>query len=63
VDGWWCGWELCSELGSFGSTVLGHYREGGKHSVYFSPTDRRTSSVPHHTEIADKLAQKICKDH
>ena len=21
VAGWWCGWELCSELGSFGSTV------------------------------------------
>ena len=21
VAGWWRGWELCSELGSFGSTV------------------------------------------
>jgi len=23
VAGWWCGWELCSELGSFGSTGMG----------------------------------------
>jgi hypothetical protein len=23
VAGWWRGWELCSELGSFGSTVFG----------------------------------------
>jgi predicted RNA binding protein YcfA (HicA-like mRNA interferase family) len=37
-------------------------REGGKHSVYFNSIDRRTSSVPRHTEIADKLAHKICKD-
>jgi len=22
VAGWWCGWELCSELGSFGSTDI-----------------------------------------
>jgi len=22
VAGWWRGWELCSELGSFGSTVV-----------------------------------------
>jgi len=33
-------------------------REGGKHSVYFNPADRRTSSVPRHTEIADKLAHE-----
>ncbi|MCD6146129.1 MAG: hypothetical protein J7J03_07010 [Methanosarcinales archaeon] len=23
VAGWWRGWELCSELGSFGSTAYG----------------------------------------
>jgi len=22
VAGWWRGWELCSELGSFGSTEI-----------------------------------------
>jgi len=37
-------------------------REGGNHSIYFNPAGRETSSVPRHAEIADKLAQKICKD-
>ena len=37
-------------------------REGERHSVYFNPTNRRTSSVPRHAEIANKLARKICKD-
>lgn len=37
-------------------------REGKQHSVYFNPTNRRTSSVPRHAEIANKLARKICKD-
>jgi len=34
-------------------------REGKKHSVYWNLANRRTSSVPRHTEIADKLARKI----
>ena len=38
------------------------FREGGKHSVYWNPTNRRTSSVPRHNEIIDVLARKICKD-
>ncbi|MCK6626192.1 MAG: type II toxin-antitoxin system HicA family toxin [Anaerolineae bacterium] len=37
-------------------------REGGKHSVYWNPTNRRTSTVPRHTEISDALAEKICRD-
>jgi len=37
-------------------------REGRKHSVYWNPSNRRTSSVPRHNEIADKLARKISKD-
>jgi len=37
-------------------------REGRKHSVYWNPVNRRTSSVPRHTEIVDRLARKICKD-
>ncbi len=37
-------------------------REGSKHSVYWNPANRRTSAVPRHPEIADKLAAKICKD-
>ncbi len=38
------------------------HREGGKHSIYWNPTDRKTSSIPRHTEIQDFLARKICKD-
>jgi len=37
-------------------------REGAKHSVYYNTFNRRTTSVPHHTEIVDKLAIKMCKD-
>lgn len=50
--------------------VLGHlkrhgcelFREGAKHSVFWNPTNRGTSAVPRHTEIADQLVRKICKD-
>jgi mRNA interferase HicA len=37
-------------------------REGKRHSIYWNPADRKTSSVPRHTEIVDRLARKICKD-
>jgi len=37
-------------------------REGAKHSVFFNPLLRKTSTVPRHTEIDDFLAKKICKD-
>jgi len=37
-------------------------REGGNHSVYWNPADRRTSSVPRHREVSDLLARKICRD-
>ncbi|MBI3086521.1 MAG: type II toxin-antitoxin system HicA family toxin [candidate division NC10 bacterium] len=37
-------------------------REGKKHSVYWNPTTRKTSTVPRHTEIDDWLLRKICKD-
>lgn len=37
-------------------------REGKKHTVYWNPANRQTSTVPRHTEIGDKLARKICKD-
>ncbi len=38
------------------------YREGSNHSLYYNPDARRTSAVPRHTEIADNMARKICKD-
>lgn len=38
------------------------FREGANHSMYWNPANRKTSSVPRHAEISDKLANKICKD-
>jgi mRNA interferase HicA len=37
-------------------------REGGNHSVYFNIINRKTSTVPRHSEINDYLVKKICKD-
>lgn len=38
------------------------FREGGKHSIYVNPAQRKTSSVPRHSEIHPFLAKKICRD-
>jgi len=51
--------ELLKHIQGYGCQLL---REGGNHSIYFNPASKKTSSVPHHSEISDKLAQKICKD-
>lgn len=37
-------------------------REGAKHSVFFNPLMKRTSTVPRHKEIHNSLAKKICQD-
>ncbi len=37
-------------------------REGPRHTVYYNPSNRKTSTVPRHSEIVDNLAKKICKD-
>lgn len=37
-------------------------REGAKHSVFYNPIARRTSTVPRHIELNDFLARKICRD-
>jgi mRNA interferase HicA len=36
-------------------------REGSKHSLYKSATGK-LSTVPRHTDIKERLCQKICKD-
>ena len=51
--------DLLRHLKSHGCLL---HREGGKHSIYWNPADRKTSSIPRHTEIQDFLARKICKD-
>ena len=38
------------------------FREGGRHSIYWNPANKRVSSVPRHTEINDFLIKKICRD-
>lgn len=37
------------------------WREGKKHSVYWNPVNKKTATVPRHTEILNTLATKICK--
>jgi predicted RNA binding protein YcfA (HicA-like mRNA interferase family) len=37
-------------------------REGAKHSVFFNPLLKKTSTVPRHNEVDNFLAKKICRD-
>ncbi len=37
-------------------------REGAKHSVFFNPKTKQTSTVPRHSEVDKFLARKICRD-
>jgi mRNA interferase HicA len=37
-------------------------REGGNHSWWGNPANKRRSSVPRHAEINELLVRKICKD-
>ncbi len=37
-------------------------REGARHSVFFNPLLKRTSTIPRHKEIHNFLAKKICRD-
>jgi mRNA interferase HicA len=37
-------------------------REGGRHTVYLNPREKKASTIPRHNEINDFLAKKICKD-
>lgn len=37
-------------------------REGAKHSVFFNPLVKKSSTVPRHNEIDNFLAKKICRD-
>jgi mRNA interferase HicA len=50
---------LVKHLHEHGCVLL---REGGSHSVFKNTNNNRTSTVPRHTEIADLLARKICRD-
>jgi len=37
------------------------YREGGSHSIWWNPGNRKITSVPRHREVKDNTARAICK--
>ena len=51
--------ELIRHVGSHGCQLL---REGGRHTVYWNPSTRKTSAVPRHREILTPVVNRICKD-
>lgn len=51
--------ELLAHLAEHGCELL---REGARHSVFWNPQNRATSTVPRHREIQEFLARKICRD-
>jgi len=36
-------------------------REGGEHSIWENPKNKRRTSIPRHREIAEFTAARICK--
>lgn len=51
--------DLIKHITNNGCILL---REGAKHSVFFNPEIKRTSTIPRHKEINKFLAKKICRD-
>lgn len=51
--------DLIRHIVSHGCQLL---REGGRHSIYFNPSNNQTTAVPRHREINEYLARKICRD-
>jgi len=37
------------------------YREGGGHTIWINPVNRKLASVPRHREIKEFTARAICK--
>jgi predicted RNA binding protein YcfA (HicA-like mRNA interferase family) len=38
------------------------FREGGRHSIFWNPANRRTTAVPRHAEVVEPVVNRICKD-
>lgn len=51
--------ELIRHIEVHGCLLL---REGGKHTVYYNPSNNQTTAIPRHREINELLARKICRD-
>jgi len=50
--------ELITHLEKNGCILL---REGGNHSIYQNPANKKQSAVGRHRELSDLLCRKICK--
>ncbi|MFV1995815.1 MAG: type II toxin-antitoxin system HicA family toxin [Verrucomicrobiales bacterium] len=50
---------LVRHIATHGCELL---REGGRHSIWWKPDNRRKSAVPRHSEIRETIVKKICKD-
>ena len=37
-------------------------REGTRHTIFSNPTNRAKAPVPRHSEIDNRLANKICRE-
>jgi len=51
--------DLLRHLSAHGCQLL---REGGRHTIFWNPANRKTTAVPRHTEVLEQLATRICKD-
>jgi predicted RNA binding protein YcfA (HicA-like mRNA interferase family) len=51
--------DLIRHLAQHGCQFL---REGGRHSVYWNPSNRLTAAVPRHIEIVLPVAHRVCRD-
>ncbi len=50
--------KLLKHLRENGCVLL---REGGKHSIYQNPSNKKRTAVGRHRELSDLLCKKICK--
>lgn len=50
--------DLIRHLVNYGCMLV---REGGDHSIWENPANRRRTSVPRHREIPDFTARRICR--
>ena len=48
--------DLVRHLGRHGCELL---REGGRHSIYWNPANRKTSAVPRHAEIIEPVQKAV----
>jgi len=50
--------DLGRHLQQYGCVL---YREGGSHSIWLNPKNRKIASVPRHREIKEGTVRAICK--